>query len=128
LALLVLYEYDFGDSWIHDLRLETTLPVNPRKTYPVCVAGKCAAPPEDCGGPSAFMANRHYAGVGRGRSSEDPEDFVDELDDQEFDGSSGYDPDRFDRRLINRALGKLAAGSYEETLDEIHNPGVDRIP
>ena len=25
-----VYEYDFGDSWIHDLRLETTLPVNPR--------------------------------------------------------------------------------------------------
>jgi hypothetical protein len=40
-----VYEYDFGDSWIHDLRLEATLPVNPRKTYPVCVAGKCAAPP-----------------------------------------------------------------------------------
>jgi hypothetical protein len=45
-----VYEYDFGDSWIHDLRLEATLPVDPRKTYPVCVAGKCSAPPEDCGG------------------------------------------------------------------------------
>src|SRR5665213_1150617 len=43
------YEYDFGDSWIHDLRLEATLPADPRKAYPVCVAGKCAAPPEDCG-------------------------------------------------------------------------------
>jgi hypothetical protein len=53
-----VYEYDFGDSWIHDLRLEAKLPVDPRKTYPVCVAGKCSAPPEDCGGPSAFMANR----------------------------------------------------------------------
>ena len=46
-----MYECDFGDSWIHDLRLETPLPVDPRKTYPVCVAGKCSAPPEDCGGP-----------------------------------------------------------------------------
>jgi hypothetical protein len=34
-----VYEYDFGDSWIHDLRLETMLPVNPRITYPLCVAG-----------------------------------------------------------------------------------------
>jgi hypothetical protein len=49
-----VYEYDFGDSWIHDLRLEATLPINPRKIYPMCVAGKCSAPPEDCGGPSAF--------------------------------------------------------------------------
>jgi Plasmid pRiA4b ORF-3-like protein len=50
-----LYEYDFGDSWIHDLRLEATLPINPRKIYPMCVAGKCSAPPEDCGGPSAII-------------------------------------------------------------------------
>ena len=124
-----VYEYDFGDSWIHDLRLEAKLPVDPRKTYPICVAGKCAGPPEDCGGPSAFMANRqYYAGVGRGRSAEDLDDFADEFDDEESDSSGDYDPNRFDRRQINRALGKLAAGSYEEALDEIHNPGVDRIP
>ena len=53
-----VYEYDFGDVWIHDIRLEATLAVDLKATYPVCVAGKCAAPPEDCGGPYAFMANR----------------------------------------------------------------------
>jgi hypothetical protein len=123
-----VYEYDFGDSWIHDLRLETTLPVNPRKNYPLCVAGKCSAPPEDCGGPPGFMANRYYAGFGRGQSDEDLDDFMDALDDEELDVSSDYDPGRFDRRQINRALGKLATGSYEEALYEIHHPGVDRIP
>jgi len=123
------YEYDFGDSWIHDLRLEATLPVNPRKTYPVCVAGKCSAPPEDCGGPSAFMANRqYYPGVSRGASPEDLDDFADGFDEDEADILSDYDPDRFDRRQTNRALGKLATGSYKEALDEIHHPGVDRIP
>jgi len=40
------YEYD---RWLHDLRLEATLPVNQRKPYPVFVGGKCSAPPEDCG-------------------------------------------------------------------------------
>jgi hypothetical protein len=124
-----VYEYDFGDSWIHDLRLETTLPVNPKEIHPLCVAGKCSAPPEDCGGPSGFMANRrYYAGFSRGQSDEDLDDFMDALDDEELDVSSDYDPDRFDRRQINRALGKLVSGSYEEALDEIHNPGVDRIP
>jgi hypothetical protein len=123
-----LYEYDFGDGWMHDLRLEATLKIDPRKTYPVCVAGKRSAPPEDCGGPSAFMANRqHFAGVRRG-SFPDLDDFIDEFDDDDTEDPGDYDPDRFDRRLINRALGILAAGSYEEALDEIHNPGVDRIP
>ena len=42
-----VYENDFGDSWIHDLRLEATLPFHPREIYPVCFAGKCSAPPED---------------------------------------------------------------------------------
>jgi hypothetical protein len=124
-----VYEYDFGDSWIHDLRLEATLPINPRKIYPMCVAGKYSAPPEDCGGPSAFMANRqYYARLVRGRCDKDLEDCVDDFDDEESDSFSDYDPDRFDRRQLNHALGKLATGSYEEALDEIHNPGVDRIP
>jgi hypothetical protein len=99
-----VYEYDFGDSWIHDLRLEATLPVDPRKTYPVCVAGKCSAPPEDCGGPAAFMANRQsHARVSRGASPEELDDFADEFDEEEADILSDYDSDRFDRRQVNRA-------------------------
>jgi hypothetical protein len=30
------YEYDFGDSWVHDLRIEASLPIDPAKRYPVC--------------------------------------------------------------------------------------------
>ena len=60
------YEYDFG--WIHDIRIEATLPIDPAKRYPVCVAGKCSAPPEDCGGPGAFMENRwQYEAMGSHR-------------------------------------------------------------
>ena len=124
-----VYEYDFGDSWLHDLRLEAILPINPRKVHPVCTAGKCSAPPEDCGGPHAFMANRqYYARFGRQGSDGDLDDFMEEVDDEESEGFRDYDPDRFDRRQINRALSKLATGSYQEALDEIHHPSVDRIP
>lgn len=45
------YEYDFGDFWEHDLRLERILPLDPKKKYPVCVAGQQLCPPEGCGGP-----------------------------------------------------------------------------
>jgi hypothetical protein len=45
-----LYEYDFGDSWEHELLVEKRLPLEAGKRYPVCLTGKQACPPEDCGG------------------------------------------------------------------------------
>ncbi|WP_353655681.1 plasmid pRiA4b ORF-3 family protein [Variovorax gracilis] len=63
------YEYDFGDCWIHDLRIEAALPIDPRLSYPSCTAGHRAAPPEDCGGPHAFMTDRFvYALIGERQS------------------------------------------------------------
>ncbi len=44
-----LYTYDFGDDWRHEILLEEILLRVPRKKYPVCLEGKRAAPPEDCG-------------------------------------------------------------------------------
>ncbi|MBF0551400.1 MAG: plasmid pRiA4b ORF-3 family protein [Deltaproteobacteria bacterium] len=45
-----LYEYDFGDSWIHEILVEKILPREEGKDYPVCLAGKRACPPENVGG------------------------------------------------------------------------------
>jgi Plasmid pRiA4b ORF-3-like protein len=28
------YEYDFGDNWVHDIRIEATLPIDPAMRYP----------------------------------------------------------------------------------------------
>src|SRR5260221_7662289 len=50
-----LYEYDFGDLWQHQIRFEGVQPIREKKIYPVCVGGACASPPEDCGGPGAYM-------------------------------------------------------------------------
>src|SRR6266508_3368413 len=53
-----LYEYDFGDWWQHEVRIERRLPLEKKRIYPVCTGGKRAGPPEDCGGPLAFMERR----------------------------------------------------------------------
>ena len=47
---LAKYEYDFGDGWVHEIRLEQILPRKEGVDYPICIAGKRACPPEDCGG------------------------------------------------------------------------------
>jgi len=44
------YEYDFGDTWIHTIKLEKILPAAIGEKYPKYIAGKMACPPEDCGG------------------------------------------------------------------------------
>lgn len=45
-----LYEYDFGDGWGHEILVEKILQPELGVHYPLCLAGKRACPPEDCGG------------------------------------------------------------------------------
>ncbi len=50
----IIYEYDFGDGWEHEILIEKSLPAEKGQRYPVCIAGKRACPPEDCGGPWGY--------------------------------------------------------------------------
>jgi len=49
------YVYDYGAYWQCDIRLEAMLPRDPTHFYPVCIAAKRAAPPEECGGAWVYM-------------------------------------------------------------------------
>lgn len=44
------YVYDYGDSWELKIRLEEVLPPGDEPPAAVCIDGRRAAPPEDCGG------------------------------------------------------------------------------
>ena len=46
----ILYEYDFGDSWNHDIILEKIIKEEDTGQIPRCIKGKRNCPPEDCGG------------------------------------------------------------------------------
>ena len=49
----MLYVYDYGDNWRHDVVLEKVLPAA-GMVHPVCLAGERHSPPEDVGGVSGY--------------------------------------------------------------------------
>ena len=49
----LLYEYDFGDCWRHEVMLERVL-VGDELFRQMCVAGERQCPPEDSGGPQGY--------------------------------------------------------------------------
>ena len=58
----VVYSYDFGDDWRHDIVVETIIPAGPGVAYPRCTGGRRDGPPEDCGG--IWVFNEQFAGLG----------------------------------------------------------------
>ncbi len=58
----LVYSYDFGDDWRHDIVVEKIIPADPGVAYPRCTAGRRDAPPEDCGG--IWVFNEQFADMG----------------------------------------------------------------
>lgn len=56
-ALPMRYVYDFGDDWLHRIKVEAIIPLHnadSNASLALCLAGRNACPPEDCGGPLGF--------------------------------------------------------------------------
>jgi pRiA4b ORF-3-like protein len=63
----VVYVYDFGDDWRHDIVVEKIQPAAPGVSYPRCTGGRGETPAEDSGGIWAFNEERGQEGVPGGR-------------------------------------------------------------
>jgi hypothetical protein len=88
------YLYDFGDCWEHEILVEKILPVGKGVRYPVCLGGKRACPPEDCGGAPGYKALLAILG-----DPSHPEH------DHMFNWLPGdLDPEKFDAEDVNRRL------------------------
>ncbi len=51
-----LYEYDFGDSWNHEIIVEKRLKESKKYSVPICLGGARERPPEDVGGTEGYRA------------------------------------------------------------------------
>lgn len=100
------YEYDFGDSWLHVLKVEKILDDPP--THPVCITGRLAGPPEDCGGMWGYYEMAEWV---RSGYSDDlrPEIFEDAAEGKAW-LPARWDPDEFDRDALNIVLGSVEFG------------------
>lgn len=90
----VVYEYDFGDSWNHLVKLEKRSPGGDQNHIPQCLAGENAAPFDDMGGIYGY-----YQWVETLKNELDPmhDEAVDAL-------GEDFDPARFDLGEVNRRL------------------------
>ncbi|HBF09418.1 MAG TPA: hypothetical protein DHW71_16340 [Gammaproteobacteria bacterium] len=91
---VVLYEYDFGDSWMHKITLEKVLKPDPALTYPLCIKGKKACPPEDSGGIWGYY---NMLNVIADETNEDYEEYAEWLGD-------AFDPEYFSVSEVNEEL------------------------
>lgn len=89
-----LYAYDFGDGWEHTIEVEGFLPPEEGVQYPVCLKGKRACPPEDCGGIWGYQRLLEVI--------QDPND-EEYAEMMEWLGGS-FDSEAFDLEAINDAL------------------------
>jgi len=84
------YTYDFGDNWVHSIKLEKIIQRKEGLKYPLCIGGKGVCPPEDCGGPYGYP---EFLEIIRDKSHAQHEEYL------EWAGE-WFDPDRFDLEEI----------------------------
>ncbi len=91
------YEYDFGDSWEHEIVVEEFARPPLGLKHAVCLDGQNACPPEDCGGTGGYAELLQVLA--------DPEN---EEHDHLLDWVGGpFDPTLFDLVTTNVALQHL---------------------
>ncbi len=99
----IIYEYDFGDGWEHDIILEKILPNDNNIKYPICLSGKMSCPPEDCSGVWG------YADMLEVLKQPDHEEYEEYI---EWVGGE-FDPEYFNKDEVNKLLKEKNYGCLE---------------
>jgi hypothetical protein len=92
----IVYEYDFGDSWEHVIKLEKRTRGGDQSHVPQCLAGENAAPPEDVGGIYGYYYRLEAL---RDKNHDAHEETVEWM-------GEDFDPARFDVEAVNKQLAR----------------------
>ena len=92
------YLYDFGDGWLHQIKVEKISSIDKRVTYPICIDGEMNCPPEDCGGMGLFY---HCLDVLKDKKHPEHKEISSWF-------NKKYDPELFDKEKVNKQLLKLS--------------------
>jgi len=82
----MFYVYDFGDNWEHEVILEAIFVKDAKNKYPICLDGKLACPPEDCGSIPGYY--------------ECIQTFGDKKDKELLEWMEDWDPNEFDPKKV----------------------------
>jgi hypothetical protein len=85
------------DSWEHELVVEARTVAEDGRTYPACLAGEGACPPEDCGGVYGFAELKE---VLAGPDSAERDEMLEWTDED-------FDPRHFDLAAANAAVAAI---------------------
>ena len=113
-----MYNYDFGDSWQHDVILEDSSYNNPELSSLLeCIDGERACPPEDIGGVPGYNELCREL-----NDSDQDDDEVDDEDDEddEWDDEE-YDSEEFDIGIANHELMIYQHWSRDRQLTWVDN-------
>ncbi len=98
------YEYDMGDSWMHQVKIEKITQLESGFQKPECLAGERVCPPEDCGGIGGY---EDMLAALRDPKHEQHDEMVEWI-------GEDFNPEDFDLALENKALGHKAEISKKE--------------
>ena len=92
-----LYNYDFGDDWLHEIVVESSRSADDSVKLPLCVTGRRACPPEDSGGVRRYG---YLLEAVSDPSNPDHEELSAWID-------PDFDPEEFDVDRVNRDLRRV---------------------
>jgi hypothetical protein len=94
----LIYEYDFGDSWMHAIKVEKVAESKPAtEQIATCIEGARACPPDDCGGVWGYMELLKALKNPKHRDHKHMKEWV----------GGRFDAEAFDGDKTNLWLGKL---------------------